>query len=84
MTKKPKQIKLHVGERIVAVVPERVSGPGWGNSPVWVYIATNDGRLREECIQPGERTPQLHTLFSTGEAMCMALMAAVPQRRVKP
>lgn len=81
---KPKTINLGVGERVVAVVPERCNGPGWSNSPVWVFVATNDGRLREECIQPNERTPQMHALFHAGEAMCMALMGAVPQRRIKP
>lgn len=80
---KPKTIKLGNGERVVAVVPERCNGPGWSNSPVWVFVATNDGRLREECIQPNERTPQMHALFHAGEAMCVALMGAVPQRRVK-
>lgn len=81
---KPKTIKLQDGERIIAVIPERCSGPGWSNAPTWVYIATADGRLRQECIQPGERTPELHTLFAAGEAMCNALMAAVPSRRLRP
>lgn len=81
MSTKPKKIKLRRGERIVAVVPERFSGPGWGNAPVWVYIGTNDGRLIEECIQPGERTPEMYTLFAAGEAICKALVAAVPTKR---
>jgi hypothetical protein len=80
---KVRTIKLEFGERIVAVVPERCSGPGWGNAPTWVFIATNDGRLREECIQPDERTPELHALFSAGEAMCNALTAAVPVKKGK-
>ena len=83
-TIKPKTIKLIHGERIVAVVPEYRYGPGWSDAPVWVYIATNHGRLRQERIQPNERTPQMHVLFRAGEAMCMALMEAVPQREIKP
>ena len=74
-------IKLAHGERVVAVVPERCSGPGWTNLPTWVYIGTNDGRLRQECIQPEERSPALHTLFHSGEAMCNALIDAVPVKR---
>ena len=81
--RKPKTIKLAVGERIVAVIPEWCAGPGWSNAPTWVYIATNDGRLRQECIQPEERTPELHTLFAAGNAMCNALAAAVPSVRTK-
>ena len=81
---KPKTIKLHPGERVIAVVPERCGGPGWANAPTWVYVIANDGRCRLECIQPEERTPQLHALYRAGEAMCAALLASVPQRRVKP
>jgi hypothetical protein len=75
-----KTIELMPGERIVAVVPELFDGPGW-NTPVMVYIATNDGRLREECLQPDEQTPQMRALYHVGEVMCRALVAAVPQRR---
>jgi hypothetical protein len=77
---KPKKIKLERGERIIAVVPELAAGPGWSNAPTWVYIKRNDGTLREECIQPEERTPELHALFSPGCAMCGALLFAVPVR----
>ena len=79
----PKAVKLHPGERVIAVVPEHCSGPGWANAPTWVYVATNDGRLRFESIQPEERTPQLHALYHAGEAMCAALLGSVPQRRAK-
>lgn len=80
---KPKKIKLALGESIVAVVPEKCHGPGWSNTPVWVYIQTNDGRLREECIQPGERTLEMYALFNVGEAMCRALLDAVPTMEAK-
>ncbi len=80
---KPKTITLNYGERIVGVVPEHVNGPGWANQPVWVYIGTNDGRLREECIQPDERTAAMHSLFKAGEAMCVSLLHAVPVKKLK-
>lgn len=80
---KPQVIKLARGETIIAVVPERCHGPGWSNQPVWVYIKTNDGRLREECIQPEERTPEMHTLFSAGEAICNSLLSAVPTAKAR-
>ena len=72
------QILVGHGERVIAVVPQRASGPGWSNAPTWVYIATNDGRLRQECIQPDERTTEMHALYAAGEAMCNALIDAVP------
>ena len=81
--KRPKTIKLAYGERIIGVCPERCAGPGWSNAVVWVYIATNDGRLREECIQPDERTPAMHVLFAAGEAMAQALVDAVPVVKAK-
>lgn len=78
-----KVINLNYGERVIAVVPERCNGPGWSNSPVWVFIATNDGGLREECIQPEERTPELNALFHAGEAMCAALKDTIRIKRKK-
>ena len=75
---KPRVIELKYGERIIAVVPEFASGPGWGNAPAWVYIVSNDGTLRQECIQPMERSLDLHTLFHAGEAMCRSLIASIP------
>jgi hypothetical protein len=75
---KPKTIKLKGNERIIAVVPETCHGPGWANAVVWVYIAEDNSKLRCECIQPDERTPEMHTLFSAGEAMVNALLSAVP------
>lgn len=80
---KPKVIKLQEGDRVIAVVPECCNGPGWANTPTWVYIETNDGRLRKECIQSDERTTELHTLFHVGVAMGWALINAVPICRKK-
>lgn len=60
-------------------VQARAARDGTGGSPY-----RNDGRLREECIQPDERTPQMHALFHAGEAMCMSLIGAVPQFWIKP
>ena len=80
---KPTTITLNPGERVIAVVPDRCAGPGWSNAPTWVYIAGNDHTLRTECIQPEERSPGLHFLFSAGYAMTEALRAAVPVRMRK-
>ena len=75
---KPKTIHLADGERIIAVVPEHCAGPGWANQLVVVYIATGHGTFREEYIQPEERTPAMHAMFSSGAAITTALMNAVP------
>ena len=76
-----KTILLGRGERVIAVVPERDYGPGWSNSPTWVYIATVDGQMRCECIQPHQRSQDLYTLYAAGEAMCAALKSAVPTEK---
>lgn len=76
----PKTIALSRGEKIVAVVPEHVCGPGWSNSVVWVYIESLDGSFRQECIQVMERTPSMHVLFNVGAEMCSALIEAVPHQ----
>lgn len=77
-------ITLSPGEHVAAVVPERCSGPGWGNSPIWVHIHNNGaGTFRTECIQPDERTPGLHALFGIGAEVCATLIGAVPTNRKK-
>jgi hypothetical protein len=81
---KPLKIKLKAGERIIAVVPEYSNGPGWSNAPAWVYIVDRERNLREECIQPDERTPEMHALFGPGNAMHHALVAAVPTTKASP
>lgn len=80
---KPKTITLEEGERIIAVVPELAVGPGWANAPTWVYIKRTDGTLREECIQPQERTPDLHVLWKLGLQMCDALLRSIPTTHKK-
>ena len=75
---KPKTIHLADGERILAVVPEYCSGQGWTNELVIVYISTGEGEIRQEYIQPEERTPTMHALFSSGSAIQAALLSAVP------
>ena len=74
---KTKTIYLADGERILAVVPEYCSGPGWTNELVVVFIATGDWEIRQEYIQPEERTPAMHALFSSGSAITAALLNAV-------
>lgn len=78
---KQKTITLARNERIIAVVPEACSGPGWANQPTWVYIVASDGKLRSECIQPGERGQELASLWGPGEAMTRALMQSISVRQ---
>lgn len=76
-------IDLSRTERVVAVVPEQCSGPGWTNFVTFVYIHdAATGRYRVECIQPTDRSAALHYLFTAGAAMCASLIAAVPTRVV--
>lgn len=74
------RVKLKRGERIVAVVPESASGPGWANQVVWVYI-DGPGGIRMDCLQPSEMSEQMQILFAPGAAMHAALLDAVPWER---
>jgi len=57
-------IQLNSNERIIAVIPERCSGSGWSNTPIWVYIENKvNGTLRTECLQPAEQTITQKILF---------------------
>lgn len=74
------RLRLKRGERIVAVVPEPASGPGWGNQVVWVYIDGPSG-IRFDCLQPSEMSEPMQILFAPGAAMHSALVDAVPWER---
>jgi hypothetical protein len=51
---------------IVAVVPDRCTGPGWVNTPVWVYWRDEEGTIHQDCLQPEEQTDLLQEIFSIG------------------
>lgn len=77
-------ITLKHGEKVLAVVPEFASGPGWSNRPIWVYIGNYAGNtFRAECIQPEKQTAEMHALFSIGAAAHSALLASVKTRKAR-
>ncbi|MEE4383750.1 MAG: hypothetical protein V2J02_17250 [Pseudomonadales bacterium] len=53
----------HDWPRVVTVYAQPASGPGWGNSPVWVVLRERDGTLRQECIQPEDQTAGMRHLY---------------------
>jgi len=77
----PKEIILGAHERIVAVTPERATGPGWINEIVWVHIVNySTGKYRVESIQPDERTKEIDLLFDVAEAVSSKLVGSVPTK----
>lgn len=69
-----KQIELKLGERILAVVPQKCSGPGWSNFVAWVYIGNSCGEVRTDCLQQEDWSDDLFALAGVGEAMSDALI----------
>lgn len=74
-----KLLRLSKHDRIVTAYAQHAAGPGWANSPLWVIVRDGDGKLREECIQPEERTPALHWLYDVAAASHRSLMDAMQQ-----
>jgi hypothetical protein len=64
-------------ETIIAVVPERCSGPGWGNAILWVYWRDSAGRIQQESLQPDEQSSEIMTLFRVCETAHHAMLQAV-------
>lgn len=87
LREKRTQITLNRGERIIAVVPEYVSGPGWSNTPLWVYIECVNGigqkLLRTECIQPGDQNYDQFSLFKIAAQVHKQLVESVVVRQKK-
>ncbi len=74
-----KSVILHRTEKIVAVVPENASGPGWTNRVIWVHIvnyATNE--YRHVCLQSAEWSAELCALFDIGALVCEQLRQCFP------
>jgi siroheme synthase (precorrin-2 oxidase/ferrochelatase) len=76
-------IELAQGERIIAIVPEACKGSGWSNEIVNVYIATPDGKLREEILQLSEVSPQMSAVFDVAVAVNTSLFHALPVSKAK-
>ena len=82
---KKKIIKLNKHEVIVGIEPKVCSGPGWGNSPLWIHIFDNQtNKYRSDCIQPNERTKEMNILFpilmAANSAMSEALQDIIKQK----
>ena len=71
-------IKLKRNERVVAVIPEIITGAGYRNSPLWIYIVDHiAGTYREECLQPEDQNARMRVLFSTLEQAHETMKALV-------
>lgn len=71
-------IKLTGNERIVAAVPETITGAGYRNFIIWVHIVDYSKQTwREECIQPDEQTPVMIALFNPLEQAHKSMLGAI-------
>jgi hypothetical protein len=81
--KKPKTTKpglptLDEWERVVCAYARKASGPGWANDPLYVVIEDHrTGKMREECIQPGQQNYEMRLLYNIAAQVDLALMFAV-------
>ena len=75
--------KLQLDERIIAVVPEIASGPGWGNRLIIVYAMNNQNKLRTICLQPSEQTSEMLLVFNLAVEANRILTSAA-ERLLKP
>ena len=74
-------IVLNKHEKVISVVPEFCSGPGYSNWVVWVHIVDySDKTYRCHALQDDEFTPSMHALMRVGAAMTAELLKAVPTK----
>ena len=67
--------EMKKSDQILAVRPQSCHGPGWSNWPIWVYIKNREGVIREECIQPDDRTEVMAYLHDPYESMTNTMIA---------
>jgi len=78
MKPRKNQLNLKATDYIVTAYPERCSGPGWANAPIYVIVQDRtDGSLRREVIQPDQQTPEMLTIFSVCYEAHLALMREI-------
>lgn len=68
---------LREGEHLEAFRAEYVSGPGWSNAPLWVYIRSVDGSIRVECLQPSEQPGDVLLLYGIAAQVHAQLLRAI-------
>lgn len=68
---------------IVTAYAQRAAGPGWANSPLWVIVRDSGHKMREECLQPREQSPEIWALYHISEAVHNAMIHAVRQTLAK-
>lgn len=61
---------------IVTAYADTCGGPGWANKPIWLIVRDQDGKLREECVQPDEQTTEMHILYEVSETAHRAMTFA--------
>lgn len=68
-------------DHIITAFGQSASGPGWGNSPVWIIVQSRlDGSIRQECIQPEDQTVEIHHLYRVSQAAHEAMTEAVKRK----
>jgi hypothetical protein len=79
-------MKFNAPDRLIAVVAEPASGPGWANTPLWIIVQDGNGKLRRECLQPDEQSDGIRVLYATAAAVHGALVREVETltRKRKP
>ena len=68
---------LRKGETIITAYAESAAGPGWANRPIWIIVRDVNGRIREECLQPGDQTIETNILYTICAAAHRAMVIAV-------
>ena len=64
-------------DTIVTAYAQSESGPGWGNSPVWVIVLDREGKMRQECIQPKDQTEGMILLYGVSQAAHLMMKRVV-------
>lgn len=61
--KTAKVLRFAKHDRVVAAVAQPANGPGWSNTPLWVFIQNGVGEIRRECLQPEEQPTGIRDLY---------------------
>ena len=74
------RLNIEDGETVLVAWAQSHAGPGWANYLVHFIVRGNDGKLREDALQPDEQTPEMATLFSVSKAAANSMTGVVEAR----
>jgi len=73
-------MKIEKNEYIITAFAQGASGPGWANTPIYIVVQDIYGKIRTECLQPTEQTPEMWAIYKYSNLAHCDMVRAVERK----